>query len=93
LVFVLVVVLAPELAIVSAVDLFVSLCVSAERVSVFPRQQSWDPYKLLGVDHDASEEAVRSARNFLLKQYSGYEECEAAIEGACNEIIMNSHSP
>jgi len=68
------------------------LCVSAERVPVFPRQQSWDPYKLLGVDHDASEEEVRSARNFLLKQYAGYEESEEAIEGAYDKIIMNSYS-
>ncbi|RCV31052.1 hypothetical protein SEVIR_6G151200v4 [Setaria viridis] len=63
-----------------------------ERVPVFPRQQSWDPYKLLGVDHDASEEEVRSARNFLLKQYAGYEESEEAIEGAYDKIIMNSYS-
>ncbi|CAD6265479.1 unnamed protein product [Miscanthus lutarioriparius] len=59
---------------------------------VFPRQQSWDPYKLLGIDHDASEEEVRSARNFLLKQYAGYEESEEAIEGAYDTIIMNSYS-
>ncbi|XP_066352901.1 protein CHAPERONE-LIKE PROTEIN OF POR1, chloroplastic-like [Miscanthus floridulus] len=59
---------------------------------VFPRQQSWDPYKLLGVDHDASEEEVQSARNFLLKQYAGYEESEEAIEGAYDKIIMNSYS-
>ncbi|CAD6265465.1 unnamed protein product [Miscanthus lutarioriparius] len=59
---------------------------------VFPRQQSWDPYKLLGVDHYSSEEEVRSARNFLLKQYAGYEESEEAIEGAYDKIIMNSYS-
>ena len=59
---------------------------------MFLRQQSWDPYKLLGVDHDASEEEVRSARNFLLKQYAGYEESEEAIEGAYDKIIMNSYS-
>ncbi|CAO2201741.1 unnamed protein product [Urochloa humidicola] len=64
----------------------------SERVPVFPRQQSWDPYKLLGVDRDASEEEVRSARNFLLKQYAGYEESEEAIEGAYDKIIMNSYS-
>ncbi|CAD6341706.1 unnamed protein product [Miscanthus lutarioriparius] len=68
------------------------LCTSAEHTSVFPRQQSWDPYKLLGVDHYSSEEEVRSARNFLLKQYAGYEESEEAIEGAYDKIIMNSYS-
>lgn len=64
----------------------------SEHTPVFPRQQSWDPYKLLGVDQDASEEEVRSARNFLLKQYAGYEESEEAIEGAYDKIIMNSYT-
>ncbi|KAG8047265.1 hypothetical protein GUJ93_ZPchr0008g14089 [Zizania palustris] len=59
---------------------------------MFPRQQTWDPYKILGVDHDASEEEIRSARNFLLKQYAGYEETEEAIEGAYEKIIMKSYS-
>ncbi|CAL5002205.1 unnamed protein product [Urochloa decumbens] len=70
----------------------VSVGYGSERVPLFPRQQSWDPYKLLGVDHDASEEEVQSARNFLLKQYAGYEESEEAIEGAYDKIIMNSYS-
>lgn len=87
----LLVVLVPALATVSALQL-TYLCASAECTPVFPRQQSWDPYKLLGVDHDASEEEVRSARNFLLKQYAGYEESEEAIEGAYDKIIMNSYS-
>ncbi|KAJ1268423.1 hypothetical protein BS78_07G133700 [Paspalum vaginatum] len=63
-----------------------------EHIPVFPRQQSWNPYKLLGVDPDASEEEVRSARDFLLKQYAGYEESEEAIEGAYDKIIMTSYS-
>lgn len=89
--FLLLVVLVPALATVSALQL-TYLCASAEHTPVFPRQQSWDPYKLLGVDHDASEEEVRSARNFLLKQYAGYEESEEAIEGAYDKIIMSSYS-
>ena len=87
----LLVVLVPALATVSPLQL-TYLCASAGHTPVFPRQQSWDPYKLLGVDHDASEEEVQSARNFLLKQYAGYEESEEAIEGAYDKIIMNSYS-
>ncbi|KAK3123404.1 hypothetical protein QOZ80_8AG0630110 [Eleusine coracana subsp. coracana] len=64
----------------------------SENVPIFPRHNSWDPYNLLGVDHDASEEEIRSARNFLLQQYSGYEESEEAIENAYDKIIMKSYS-
>uniref|UniRef100_A0A453QQT0 J domain-containing protein n=2 Tax=Aegilops tauschii subsp. strangulata TaxID=200361 RepID=A0A453QQT0_AEGTS len=64
----------------------------SEHVLVFPRQKTWDPYKLLGVDHDASEEEINSARNFLLQQYAGYEENEEAIEGAYDKIMMKSYS-
>ncbi|KAL6661470.1 hypothetical protein ACP70R_000854 [Stipagrostis hirtigluma subsp. patula] len=64
----------------------------SENVPVFPRNHARDPYKLLGVDHDASEEEIRSARNFLLQQYSGYEESEEAIEGAYDKIILESYS-
>jgi hypothetical protein len=44
------------------------------------------------VDHDASEEEIRSARNFLLEQYSGCEGNEEAIESAYDKIIMKSYS-
>ncbi|GJN24367.1 hypothetical protein PR202_gb12104 [Eleusine coracana subsp. coracana] len=50
-----------------------------------------DPYKLLGVDRDASEEEIRSARNFLIQQYAGHEQSEEAIEGAYEKIIMKSY--
>ena len=68
------------------------LCVFVEHVPAFPRHKTWDPYKLLGVDHDASEEEINSARNFLLQQYAGYEESEEAIEGAYDKIMMKSYS-
>jgi hypothetical protein len=42
------------------------------------------------VDHDASEEEIRSARNFLLEQYYGCEENEEAIENAYDRIIMKA---
>ncbi|TVU06012.1 hypothetical protein EJB05_49199 [Eragrostis curvula] len=69
-----------------------SVGAGSENAPVFPRHNSWDPYKLLGVDHDASEEEIRSARNFLLQQYSGYEESEEAIESAYDKIIMESYT-
>ncbi|XP_047047583.1 protein CHAPERONE-LIKE PROTEIN OF POR1, chloroplastic-like [Lolium rigidum] len=64
----------------------------SEHAPVFPRQKTWDPYKLLGVDRDATEEEINSARNFLLQQYAGYEESEEAIEGAYDKIMMKSYS-
>jgi hypothetical protein len=65
--------------------------ISAEHVPVFPRYRMRDPYKLLGVDHDASEEEIRGARNFLIQQYAGHESSEEAIEGAYEKIIMKSY--
>ncbi|CAN6166826.1 unnamed protein product [Urochloa humidicola] len=64
---------------------------SYEHVPVFPRYRIRDPYKLLGVDRDASEEEIRSARNFLVQQYAGHEPSEEAIEGAYEKIIMKSY--
>ena len=64
---------------------------STEHVPVFPRYRIRDPYKLLGVDRDASEEEIRSARNFLIQQYAGHEPSEEAIEGAYEKIIMKSY--
>uniref|UniRef100_A0A0A9K5F9 Uncharacterized protein n=1 Tax=Arundo donax TaxID=35708 RepID=A0A0A9K5F9_ARUDO len=50
-----------------------------------------DPYKLLGVDRDASEEEIRGARNFLIQQYAGHEPSEEAIESSYEKIIMKSY--
>lgn len=58
---------------------------------MFPRYRIRDPYKLLGVDRDAAEEEIRSARNFLIQQYAGHEPSEEAIEGAYEKIIMKSY--
>lgn len=49
-----------------------------------------DPYKLLGVTPDASEEEIRGAHNFLLQQYAGHERSVEAIELAYEKIIMKS---
>ncbi|PWZ15174.1 Protein CHAPERONE-LIKE PROTEIN OF POR1, chloroplastic [Zea mays] len=64
---------------------------SYEHVPVFPRYRIRDPYKLLGVDRDASEEEIRGAKNFLIQQYAGHEPSEEAIEGAYEKIIMKSY--
>ena len=66
-------------------------CLLTEHVPVFPRYRIRDPYKLLGVDRDAYEEEIRSARNFLIQQYAGHEPSEEAIEGAYEKIIMKSY--
>ncbi|XP_078156059.1 cell growth defect factor-like protein (DUF3353) [Carex rostrata] len=56
----------------------------------FPRMHMRDPYKLLGVTPDVSEEEIRGARNFLLQQYAGHERSVEAIELAYEKIIMKS---
>jgi hypothetical protein len=65
--------------------------ISKDYVPVFTRYRMRDPYKLLGVDRDASEEEIRSARNFLIQQFAGHEPSEEAIEGAYEKIIMKSY--
>ncbi|KAK1388046.1 protein CHAPERONE-LIKE PROTEIN OF POR1, chloroplastic [Heracleum sosnowskyi] len=59
-------------------------------VSKFPRSSVWDPYKRLGINTDASEEEVWSARNFLLDQYAGHERNVESIESAFEKILMTS---
>ncbi|PON37003.1 Protein CHAPERONE-LIKE PROTEIN OF POR1-like [Parasponia andersonii] len=59
-------------------------------VPKFPRIRVWDPYKRLGVSHDASEEEIWGSRNFLLQQYSGHERSEESIEAAFEKILMAS---
>lgn len=61
-----------------------------EHVQKFPRMRVWDPYKRLGVTHDASEEEIRGARNFLVEQYAGHEGSVESIEAAYDRIIMTS---
>lgn len=56
----------------------------------FPRMKVWDPYKRLGVTHDASEEEILDARNFLLNQYAGHESSVESIEAAYEKILMAS---
>ena len=64
---------------------------SYQYAPVFRRYRERDPYKLLGVDRDASEEEIRSAKDFLVQQYAGHEASEEAIEGAYEKIIMKSY--
>lgn len=57
---------------------------------VFPRRNVRDPFKLLGVSPDASEEEIREAKNYLTEQYYGHEYSREAIEAAYEKIIMHS---
>lgn len=61
-----------------------------ENIPKFPRMNIWDPYKRLGVSHDASAEEIREARNFLLEQYAGHERSVESIEAAYEKILMTS---
>ncbi|CAN4088295.1 unnamed protein product [Withania somnifera] len=56
----------------------------------FLRLNVWDPYKRLGISHDASEEEVWSSRNFLLNQYANHERSAESIEAAFEKILMAS---
>ncbi|CAM6104046.1 unnamed protein product [Calypogeia fissa] len=58
--------------------------------TAFPRLNVRDPYKLLGVSRDASEEEIREARNYLSEQYAGHEKSRESIERAYDKIIMES---
>ncbi|RDY06514.1 Calcium sensing receptor, chloroplastic [Mucuna pruriens] len=59
-------------------------------VQKFPRINVWDPYRRLGVSHDAAEEEIWGSRNFLLQQYAGHERSEESIEAAFEKILMAS---
>ncbi|CAL9167448.1 unnamed protein product [Musa hybrid cultivar] len=63
---------------------------SYEYVPKIPRMNIRDPYKCLGVSHDASEEEIREARNFLLEQYAGHESSVETIEAAYERILFTS---
>ncbi|RRT43180.1 hypothetical protein B296_00053654 [Ensete ventricosum] len=63
---------------------------SYDYVPKFPRMNIRDPYRCLGVSHDASEEEIREARNFLLEQYAGHESSVETIEAAYERILFTS---
>ena len=63
---------------------------STGNIPKFPRVRVWDPYKRLGIPHDASEEEIWGSRNFLLQQYAGHERSEESIEAAFEKILMAS---
>jgi len=56
----------------------------------FPRINTKDPYKRIGVSREASEEEIQAARNFLIKKYSGHQPSIDAIESAHDKIIMQN---
>ncbi|RZC58372.1 hypothetical protein C5167_005679 [Papaver somniferum] len=56
----------------------------------FPRMNTWDPYKRLGIPPDASTEEIWGSRNFLLEQYAGHERSAESIESAFEKLLMTS---
>ena len=61
-----------------------------EPLQIFPRLKERDPYKLLGIDHEASFEEIQDARNFLYEQYKGHEPSRESIELAFDSILGSS---
>lgn len=55
---------------------------------IFPRINVKDPYKRLGINKEASEDEIQSARNFLVQRYAGHKPSVDAIESAHDKIIM-----
>lgn len=61
-----------------------------EPLQIFPRLKERDPYKVLGIDHEASFEEVQDARNFLYEQYKEHEPSRESIELAFDSILQSS---
>ncbi|XP_047334575.1 protein CHAPERONE-LIKE PROTEIN OF POR1, chloroplastic [Impatiens glandulifera] len=59
-----------------------------ESTDIFPRIGVRDPYKRLGINKEASEDEIQSARNFLIQRYCGHKPSVDAIESAHDKIIM-----
>ncbi|PIA64750.1 hypothetical protein AQUCO_00100312v1 [Aquilegia coerulea] len=55
---------------------------------VFPRINTKDPYKRLGISKEASEDEIQAARNFLINKCGGHKPSVDAIESAHDKIIM-----
>jgi len=58
-----------------------------DAIQVFPRLKERDPYKLLGIDSDASFEEIQDARNYLYEQYKQHEPSRESIELAFDTIL------
>lgn len=59
-----------------------------EPLQIFPRLKERDPYKLLGIDREASFEEIQDARNFLYEQYKQHEPSREAIELAFDTVLQ-----
>ncbi|KAL6770751.1 CGL73 [Auxenochlorella protothecoides x Auxenochlorella symbiontica] len=58
-----------------------------EDIQVFPRLKERDPYKLLGVDRQASYEEVQEARNYLFEIHKHHAPSRESIELALDSIL------
>jgi hypothetical protein len=61
-----------------------------EPLQIFPRIKEKDPFKLLGIDREASFEEIQDARNYLYEQYKGHEPSRESIELAFDSILQSS---
>jgi ATP-dependent HslUV protease ATP-binding subunit HslU len=57
----------------------------------FPRRRERDPYRLLGVDRDASFDEVQDARNYLCERYKWDEPSREAIEAAFDKLLQTHY--
>ncbi|GFR44884.1 hypothetical protein Agub_g6228 [Astrephomene gubernaculifera] len=58
----------------------------------FPRLKERDPYRLLGLSHDAGFEEIQDARNYLYELYRWHEPSREAIELAFDHLIKEKLS-
>lgn len=61
-----------------------------EPLQIFPRLKEKDPYKVLGIDYEASFEEIQDARNYLYEQYKEHEPSLESIELAFDSILQSS---
>jgi hypothetical protein len=61
-----------------------------EPLQIFPRLKERDPYKVLGISHEASFEEIQDARNFLYEQYKEHDPSRESIELAFDSILQSS---
>lgn len=57
----------------------------------FPRRRESNPYRLLGVEQEASFEEVQDARNYLFERYKWDEPSREAIEAAFDTLLQTHY--
>ncbi|GBF95022.1 hypothetical protein Rsub_07523 [Raphidocelis subcapitata] len=57
----------------------------------FPRRRERDPYRLLGIEREASFDEVQDARNYLFERYKWDEPSREAIEAAFDTLLQTHY--